>query len=136
MFRVELFCGDRSILLPLLAEADDSSAQIAGYVGLGEMLVARRGDQILGHLLLVCGTSGMEIKSLAVQAPERKRGVGAGLIAAAFDRARAAGISRMVVGVAAADVETLGFYQRRGFRMESVEREAFSPATGYPEFRS
>jgi hypothetical protein len=38
----------------------------------------------------------------------------------------------LVVATAAADVGNLRFYQRAGFRMRSVERDAFSPATGYP----
>ena len=28
--------------------------------------------------------------------------------------------------------DDLRFYQRQGFRMRSVERDAFTPATGYP----
>ena len=33
---------------------------------------------------------------------------------------------------AAADTGNLRFYQRQGFRMRSVERDAFSTANGYP----
>jgi hypothetical protein len=33
---------------------------------------------------------------------------------------------------AAADLGNLRFYQRQGFRMRSVERDAFTPDTGYP----
>ena len=36
------------------------------------------------------------------------------------------------VATAAADIGNLRFYQRRGFRMRSVERDAFTAATGYP----
>jgi hypothetical protein len=39
----------------------------------------------------------------------------------------------MVVATAAADAGNLRFYQRCGFRFLSVERDAFTPATGYPE---
>ena len=39
---------------------------------------------------------------------------------------------RMVVATAAADLGNLRFYQRQGFRMRSVERDAFTPGTGYP----
>jgi hypothetical protein len=38
----------------------------------------------------------------------------------------------MVVATAAADIGNLRFYQRQGFRLRSVERDAFGPATGYP----
>jgi hypothetical protein len=30
------------------------------------------------------------------------------------------------------EIKNLRFYQRQGFRMRSVERDAFTPATGYP----
>ena len=38
----------------------------------------------------------------------------------------------MLVATGAADVGNLRFYQRMGFRLLSVERDAFTPATGYP----
>jgi hypothetical protein len=55
------------------------------------------------------------------------------LIRAAIDRTRERSRSSLVVATAAADVGNLRFYQRAGFRLRSVERDAFSPATGYPE---
>jgi hypothetical protein len=62
--------------------------------------------------------------------------VGRLLIQAAIDLATAgAGAESMVtilVATAAADIGNLRFYQRQGFRMRSVERDAFTPATGYP----
>ena len=39
----------------------------------------------------------------------------------------------MIVATAAADIGNLRFYQRCGFRFTAVERDAFGPATGYPE---
>jgi hypothetical protein len=38
----------------------------------------------------------------------------------------------LAVATAAADVGNLRFYQRLGFRMRSIERDAFTEATGYP----
>jgi GNAT superfamily N-acetyltransferase len=70
---------------------------------------------------------------MAVLDSHQRRGVGAALVRAAIERARAEGRSRLVVATAAADIGNLRFYQRLGFRMRSVERDAFTPATGYPE---
>jgi hypothetical protein len=39
----------------------------------------------------------------------------------------------MVVSTAAADTGNLRFYQRVGFRLRSIDRDAFTPATGYPD---
>jgi hypothetical protein len=37
------------------------------------------------------------------------------------------------VSTGAADVGNLRFYQRCGFRMLRIERDAFTPDTGYPD---
>jgi len=37
-----------------------------------------------------------------------------------------------VSSTAAAGIDNLRFYQRTGFRIRSVERDAFTPAQGYP----
>ena len=36
------------------------------------------------------------------------------------------------VATGAADTGNLRFYQRLGFRMRCIERDAFTPANGYP----
>ena len=38
-----------------------------------------------------------------------------------------------MLSTATADVGNLRFYQLMGFRFESIDRDAFTPATGYPE---
>ena len=38
----------------------------------------------------------------------------------------------LIVATTVADIGNLRFYQRQGFRMRSIERDAFTPATGYP----
>jgi hypothetical protein len=53
-------------------------------------------------------------------------------MAAALDIARAEGRATLVVATAAADIGNLRFYQRLGFRMRSIDRDAFTEATGYP----
>ena len=69
---------------------------------------------------------------MAVRETAQGRGVGARLVEAALGLATAGSATEMVVATAAADVGNLRFYQRRGFRFRSVERDAFGPATGYP----
>ena len=58
--------------------------------------------------------------------------VGRRLIQAAIDLAAAESVTTILVATATADIGNLRFYQRQGFRMRSVERDAFTPATGYP----
>jgi len=128
---VELFSGARAELLPLFAEADDSAAEINTYINLGDVLVARNDQRIVGHVQLIAAGADWEIKSVAVIETQRGRGVGAALVRAALDRAFAAGASRVVVATATADIDNLRFYQRLGFRMDRIERDAFGADRGY-----
>ena len=114
--------------------SEDSPAQLDSYLHTGRVLVAVRGPDVVGHLQLVdTELSGqVEIKNMAVRADEQGRGIGARLVRAALDLVGAQSAVTLLVATAAADVGNLSFYQRLGFRMRAVERDAFTPATGYP----
>lgn len=132
--RIEWFVGDREELRSLFSEAEDSSVQLAAYINLGQVLVAREGGLVVGHLQLVpTGESTeIELKSMAVDRARRGSGIGRLLVEAAIRHSADAGLSRMLVSTATADVGNLRFYQRCGFRMLAVERDAFGPESGYP----
>jgi GNAT superfamily N-acetyltransferase len=129
------YVGDRSTLRPLFELAEDSATQLDGYLDAGRVLVARRGGALVGHLQLVpTGRAGeVELNNMAVVPAMRRTGVGSTLVATALARCKADHLTGIVVATAAADVGNLRFYQRCGFRLAGVERDAFTPATGYPE---
>jgi GNAT superfamily N-acetyltransferase len=129
---VESFHGLRADLLPLFAEADDSSLEIATYIELGEILVARRGQQLIGHVQIIAFADVWEIKSLAVVEKGRGQGIGVGLARAALARAFSAGARRVEVATGTADIGNIRFYQRLGFRMDRIERDVFTVDRGYP----
>jgi GNAT superfamily N-acetyltransferase len=128
------YVGSRSKLRHLFEFAEDSQSQLDQYLELGQVLVARRGPVVLGHLQLVpTGQAGeIELKNMAVMPKQRGTGVGRALVDSALQRCKAEGWSRMILATAAADIGNLRFYQRVGFRLLSVERDAFTAATGYP----
>ena len=130
---VERHTGARGELRASFAMAEDSTAQLDSYLDAGEVLVAVAGDRIVGHLQLVDTDDAQhsEIKNMAVGPSYRGRGIGNTLIQAAVELVRARGRSKVVVATAAADIGNLRFYQRAGFRIRSVERDAFTPAAGY-----
>ena len=132
---IEIYRGDRAALRHLFALADDSETQIAAYIGLGDVLVARDGEAILGHLqFLETGEAGVfELKSMAVDTTRQRNGIGCRLVAAAIARCRSRNGRRLIVSTATADIGNLHFYQRQGFRMYRVVQDAFRPETGYPE---
>jgi predicted N-acetyltransferase YhbS len=132
--RVETYDGDREELRELFTLAEDSRAALDAYLHGGVVLVAISGREVVGHLQLV-GTSvdgEVELKNMAVREDRQGQGIGRRLVEAAVDRLTAERASLLLVATAAADIGNLRFYQRLGFRMRSVERDAFTPATGYP----
>jgi RimJ/RimL family protein N-acetyltransferase len=71
------------------------------------------------------------IASVAVVNTKRREGIGTALIRAGLNWLLAAGAERVLVGTAAADIENLRLYQRMGFRLLRVERDAFTVDRGY-----
>src|SRR4051795_9539247 len=134
MVRIDLHAGDREALRPLFELAEDSRTELDGYLHEGLVLVAVQGDEVVGHLQLTTtdrrGT--FEIKNMAVVPAHQRRGIGRLLVDAAFERVRLQSGTALRVATAAADIGNLRFYQRVGFRLRSVERDAFTVATGYP----
>jgi ribosomal protein S18 acetylase RimI-like enzyme len=132
--RVEPYTGDRERLRALFELAEDSAAALDSYLHAGRVLAAVTGTEVVGHLQLVDDRPAgrAEIKNMAVRDDLHGRGIGARLIEAAADLVAAEGGSELLVGTAAADTGNLRFYQRQGFRMRAVERDVFTPATGYP----
>jgi GNAT superfamily N-acetyltransferase len=131
---IERYPGPRGELRELFELAEDSPRQLDAYLDLGDVLVAAEAERPAGHIQLIpTGRSGeLELKNMAVHPNVQGRGIGRSLVEAAFAFAREGGYRTMLVATAAADVGNLRFYQRLGFRVSSVERDAFTPAQGYP----
>jgi ribosomal protein S18 acetylase RimI-like enzyme len=127
--------GPHAELRALFELAEDSAEQLDGYLEEGRVLVARDDGAFVGHLQIVEGpTPGeVEIKNMAVVPDRRGTGVGRALIDEAIRDATERGATTVLVATATSDVGNLRFYQRCGFRFLSVDRDAFTPETGYPD---
>ena len=136
--RVEPHAASRAELRPLFELAEDSGAQLDSSLDSGRILVALHGPDVIGHLQLVETDRPVEVelKNMAVREDLQGRGVGRQLVSAALDLVAAESASAMTVATAAADIGNLRFYQRQGFRMLAIERDAFTPTSGYaPDIR-
>jgi len=135
---LELYRGRRDALRGLFEMAEDSAALLDSYLDAGDVLVAVEGDVVVGHLQLLDTPDPhvSEIKNMAVVTSSRGRGIGHQLVDAAASLAEERGRGMLVVGTAAANVGNLRFYQRVGFRLRSIERDAFLAATGYAPMTS
>ena len=132
---IQRFVGPRSQIRGLFELADDSRREIDAYIEAGEVLVARRRDEVVGHVQLISYGVQWEIKSIAVEPQQQRQGIGTALIRLVLQRAALEGCIQVVVGAAAADIGNLRFYQRLGFRMDRVERDAFSSDRGYTSLK-
>src|SRR4051794_15661388 len=123
--RIAWHAGDRAELRPLFELADDSPQQLDAYIDQGRVLVAVDDGAGGGHLPLI----EEELRSRAVGGDRGGEGIGRALVARGVDESGGA----LRVATAAADIGNLRFYQRLGFRMLRVERDAFTTSDGYPE---
>jgi len=132
---ISLHGGPRASLGPLFRLADDSSLAIGRYIDLGIVHVSCIGDEVVGHAQIVQAPTlwEWELKSLAVDARHRRQRIGGQLVQVSLSYAREHGAERMLVGTSTADLDNLRFYQRLGFRLAWIERDAFDAAAGYPE---
>jgi len=80
--------------------------------------VAVRDGQRLGFVTLEFGRSGGWIQAIAVSLGERGRGVGGALMAEAIRVARRAGVPRLRLTTAQANVEALELFLKCGFLIE------------------
>lgn len=87
----------------------------------------------MGHLQLIDieRNGEVELRNMAVLEAHQGRGIGRELVRATIELVVAESGTAVLVATAAADIGNLRFYQRQGFRMCSIERDAFTPATGY-----
>ena len=132
--RIALHEGSRGELWPLFKLADDSSVAIGEYLDQGVVHVATTGELTVGHSQVVEVEPGVcELRSLAVLPGRRRNGLGTRLVARSVSWLRERGIQRLVVGFPAANLDVLGFYQRLGFRLLRVDRDAYGPHLGYSD---
>lgn len=132
--RIALHEGSRNTLWPLFELADDSAVAIRRYLDQGVVHVATTGGMPVGHSQVLPVEEGVyELRSLAVVPRHRRRGLGTRLLARSASWVRDRSGSRLVAGVASAALDVLGFYERLGFRVLRVDRDAYGPESGYPE---
>jgi GNAT superfamily N-acetyltransferase len=131
--RIQTYRGPRDNLRPLFELAEDSAAELDSYIDAGRVLVAMSGPDVIGHVQLTStgDPRQAEIKNMAVREDRQGQGLGRRLIQAAVDLVAAEAVTTLLVATAAADIGNLRFYQRQGFRMRSIERDAFTSSTGY-----
>lgn len=96
------------------------ASYLAGRRG-ERLLVARRAGRPVGFLAVLATPGAWVIDLVGVATEEQSRGAGRALVAAFFEEGRRAGAATFRVGTQVANVPSLRFYERAGFRVESSQ---------------
>ena len=129
---------DRIPLLPLLFLADSAEDHVRAHLDDGllyRLVDDKNADEAIG--VVQCVPRGdepdgtVELTLVAVAEPRQKRGVGKLLLSLVLDELRSAGFTRAMVGTSNAGIGEIAYYQKCGFRLQSIERDYFDEARGY-----
>jgi GNAT superfamily N-acetyltransferase len=131
--RIQIYEGRRLHLLPLFRLADESESQILSYYEMGNVLVARERDLVVGMAHIVEDADAIQIVSLAVIPGRQGEGIGGRLIEEAMTFCRLNNVRRLVVCTGVWETDNIIFYLRRGFRIFNVARDYFTSEMGYAQ---
>lgn len=111
--------------MTLLLEADPSEERIRSYLKGAHCYAVRIDDEVVAVCVVADIAAGRaELFNIAVSPALQGRGLGSRLLDAAIERTRARGVAHLEVGTGAFGYQ-LAFYQRKGFRAESIVHNFF-----------
>ncbi len=118
-------------LLPLLHDAEEGDERIVRAIAepTAVAYLALDGDAPVGAALVRWEPGESEIVYIATREALRGRGYGKAMIAAILDEARRRGVRSVVVGTGNSGLSQIAFYQKCGFRMDSVRKDFFDYIT-------
>jgi ribosomal protein S18 acetylase RimI-like enzyme len=117
--------------MDLLLLADPSEEKVRGYLSRSRCFVAVINDDVAG----VCavqeiGRGVYELMNIAVSPSHQQKGIGTSLLQYVISFFRGIRAKRLEVGTGTFGYQ-LTFYQRQGFRVDSIEKDFF--LNNYPE---
>lgn len=123
--------GSRESYLPQLLLADESEEAVRKYVNDGDLYEIKCGEQLAGvALLLAQSDKAVELKNIAIVPNYQGKGLGKEALRQITSICHTQGYQTILVGTANSSIDNIAFYQKAGFRMESIEKDFFS---SYPE---
>lgn len=118
---------NRQKLQSILLLADPDPKKIAKYIEVADLFAITVGPQILGAVAVLKDTEhSVELKNIAVLPAYRQRGLASYAISNLFEYYQQLGYSQMKVGTANSSIDNLRFYQKLGFRFNSIQPNYFT----------
>ena len=113
------------IPLALLLEADPSPRRIQTYLHQSRCFAALDNDRVVSVCVAkALSEEAVELFNIATQPEEQGRGIGCALLTFVLAALGSSGFKRVELGTGTFGYQ-LGFYQRLGFRVESVIKDHF-----------
>ncbi|WP_261885873.1 GNAT family N-acetyltransferase [Vibrio pomeroyi] len=121
----------REIPMALLLEADPSEASIASYLDESWCYAAKQDNRIIGVCVVkLIGENVAEIFNVSVSPAHQQKGIGSKVLAFALKQLAQHDVKRVELGTGTFGYQ-LTYYQRAGFRVDSVIKNHF--IDHYPE---
>jgi ribosomal protein S18 acetylase RimI-like enzyme len=113
--------------------ADESETQVLSSINAGDLYAWVVDGEVVGIVLAIPVTEyEVELKAVAITPEHQGKGVGSAMVRSVVDALREQSVERVRVGTGNSGIGQLAFYQKLGFRLESIERDFFTPSRGYP----
>jgi ribosomal protein S18 acetylase RimI-like enzyme len=114
-------------LLPLLHDADEGDDRIRAVLTdpQNTPYLATRDGEPIGAAVMRWQPDESELIYIAVDGSHRGQGFGKAIIAELLAEAGRRGVESVLVGTANSSLENIAFYQKCGFRIDSVRKDYF-----------
>ncbi|HLU09022.1 MAG TPA: GNAT family N-acetyltransferase [Oceanobacillus sp.] len=119
---------DVDALVPLLRDAEEGDERIVRAINdsANTAYLAFDDDTPVGAAVMRWAQDESEIIYIATAETLRGKGYGKAMIRWILDEARRRGVAAVCVGTANAGLDNIAFYQKCGFRMDSVRKDYFN----------
>ena len=129
--------SDVEVLIPILQEADEVTSRIEQALAdnLNTPYIIVVDGTTIGSAVMHWQPDNSELVYIAIDASFQGRGYGKAAISMLINEARRRGVTSILVGTANSSIGNIAFYQKCGFRMNSVRKDYFDyfPAPVYED---
>ncbi len=119
--------AEAETIVSMLRDAEEGEDRLRAAVldAANTSYAAFDGDALVGAATMHWEARESEIIYIAVAEGLRGRGYGKAMIQALLDEMRERGIASLLVGTGNSSLENIAFYQKCGFRLDSIRRDYF-----------
>lgn len=123
---VEVPVGAREKFLNILLLADEDEGIVKEYINEGRLFEINQDAKRIGVIQVIDHEDFTEIKNIAIVATYRLKGYGKRALKFVEQICYDNGAQVMKVGTANSSISNIAFYQKAGYRLDSIEHDFFT----------